>query len=656
MRQLAIVLAISLLIQTCWMPVDAPLVAAEPEPTAVDEQTEDPDALVRLGEGVAVDLSKALSFYRRALEAGSRTARLRVGEMVARGEGTPRNFEAGTRMIREVAAAGDGNAYFLLGELLSETGSSGNFDAAIEAYQEASRLGRDDAFIKLGDLFSSQPTADLPKAFRYYQQAAAVGSQTGKLRVGEMLIRGEGIGKDTAAGLALITEVADAGSVNGLMLLGDLHDGGPGSIADDLPKALQYYRRAASSDDPRALLALGDTLSKFDPDHEDGTGAIGAYERAAMQGSTDALLRLGDLFSGGRIVAINLSRAFVYYQRAGEAGSRSGQLRVAEMLARGQGASQDIEAGLRLVRHLAEKESRALLVLGDLLSRGDAGSIDGKAAVHAYEAAAEAGLTDAFLRLGDLYREGAVVGRRDRLAVDYYRRAADAGNPYGLYALGMFYLDSSIGSPEEAWALLDQAESAGIPDVTVVRADDLLASGDDGAALDLLGEAAAGGNLAAQLRLIEIYRDGAGSIRKDEAQARRHLADFKARSDRGAWLHETLLLDAAFYDSSSYEGIFASAGELAPRSRESLLRRLLNVNPNAYVYLVQSQLQRLGLYSGPKSGKLGRTTIEAVNRYCALKRVEQLCRPGPMSSQTARIMAGAFDLVSLGSPAPQIVP
>lgn len=652
MHRLGALLALSLIFQSSWGLVDAPALAASEEEQLVDEQTDNPDALLRLGdlfkrgEGVAADLPKALQFYRRALEAGSRTAKLRVGEMLARGQGTPRDFAAGTTMIREVAAAGDGNAFFLLGELLSE--EEPTRVAAIHAYQQAAILGRDDAFLKLGDLTSSGPTADLSEALSYYRQAAATGSQTGKLRVGEMLIRGQGTPVNMAGGLELITDAADSGSVNGLILLGDLHSGEPGSIADDPPKALQYYRRAALAGEPRALLALGDTLSKFDPDHRDGSGAIGAYEQAASRGSIDALLRLGDVFSDGRIVAVDLPGAFAYYQRAAEAGSTSGRLRMAEMLARGHGTRQDVEAGFRLVRQLIdEKESRAHLVLGDLLSRGDAGAIDGDAAVDAYRRAGQAGLAEAFLRLGDLYAEGMVVRRQVRRAAEHYLKAAELGSGYGLYALGVGYLNGDFGSPAEAAVFLDGAAAAGVADVVTVRADELIAAGDASGGIALLEESAASGNLAGDLGLVAIYRDGVGdrgrnSIRKDLDLARRLLSGLESRLDRGAILHETLLLDAATNSSAAYEGIYSRAKELSPRGRESLLRALLTVNANAYTYLVQAQLARLELYSGPKSGLLGGPTIKAITRYCALRAVTQLCRLGPLSGQTARVLAGAF--------------
>jgi TPR repeat protein len=642
--------------------VAGPALAADgSRSTQLEGQTEDPEALLRLGdlyrvgEGVAIDLPKALLYYRQAMQAGSRTARLRAGEMLARGQGTPRDVETGTAIIREAAAAGDGNAYFLLGELLSDRELDADLEGAIDAYRQAARLGRDDALLRLGDLLSSPPNADLPQAFDYYQRASNAGSQTGMLRVGEMLVRGQGTRQDVGRGLALITAAADAGNVNGLILLGDLHSGSPTSVANDRPKALGFYRRAALGGEPRALLALGDALTKFYAGPSDGEAAIEAYVRAASGGSTDASLRLGDGFSAGKIVAVDLARAFAHYRKAAESGSKTGQLRMAEMLARGQGVPQDIAAGYRMVRNLVdEQDSRALLALGDLLSRGDAGPIDAQAAIRAYEAAADAGLADAFMRLGDLYREGVIVRRRADLAVDYYRRAADAGNPYGLYALGLGYMEgqlSGYGSPADAVVLLQDAEAAGVSDAVIAIANGVLfgygTTRDVPGALAILDEAAVAGNVSASLRLVEIYRDGIVDgrtrlIRKDLDLARRYLSDVEDRLDRGASLHEAMLLDAASGTEQAYERIFGLAQEISPRSQEALLRELLTVNANAYTYVVQSQLDRLELFSGAKTGTLDRPTIRAINSYCALKQVEALCRLGPMSSQTARVLAFAF--------------
>ena len=67
----------------------------------------------------------------------------------------------------------------------------------------------------------------------------------------------------------------------------------------------------------------------------------------------------------------------------------------------------------------------ALLMLGDLLSAGAAGSVDAQGAISAYERAAALGSAEALLRLGDIYRDGILVPADGDRAVAYYLQAAE---------------------------------------------------------------------------------------------------------------------------------------------------------------------------------------------------------------------------------------
>ena len=50
--------------------------------------------------------------------------------------------------------------------------------------------------------------------------------------------------------------------------------------------------------------------------------------------------------------------------------------------------------------------------------------------------------------------------------------------------------------------------------------------------------------------------------------------------------------------------------------RNTALSRLVTVNPNAYVYALQSLLQRAGRFDGSLSGILNAGTIRAINAAC----------------------------------------
>ena len=72
-----------------------------------------------------------------------------------------------------------------------------------------------------------------------------------------------------------------------------------------------------------------------------------------------------------------------------------------------------------------------------------------------------------------------------------------------------------------------------------------------------------------------------------------------------------------------------------------LLPRLLEVNPNAYVYALQSGLRAAG-YASPLSGILGRSTVTQLSAFCADQGIDAQCRRGPLLPDSARAIGTAL--------------
>lgn len=72
-----------------------------------------------------------------------------------------------------------------------------------------------------------------------------------------------------------------------------------------------------------------------------------------------------------------------------------------------------------------------------------------------------------------------------------------------------------------------------------------------------------------------------------------------------------------------------------------LLPRLLEANPNAYVYALQSGLRAAG-YASPLSGILGRSTVTQLSAFCADQGIDAQCRLGPLLPDIARTIGTAL--------------
>ncbi|MBB6464450.1 TPR repeat protein [Aminobacter lissarensis] len=494
---------------------------------ATSERAVNADALLRLGDlysnagNANRDPAKAFDYYRQAADAGSAAARLRVGEMRVLGEGTERDINAGLSIIEEVASAGDGAALASLGGLYSHA---------------------DSRAIPL----------DLPRAYDYYRRAAAAGNETGILRSGEMLARGQGIARDREAGLAQIRSLADRGNMHALVSLGDLmNDPDAGALdagqaetayakaaalghadallrlADlygsgragkpDYAKAFEFYQKAAEQGQSFGKLRVAELTFRGQGTRQDVEGGLASIKGLADAGDAEALTFLGDVYSGmvQSPVATDAGTGLGYYKRAAEAGNTRAALRAGEMTAHGLGTLRDVSGGRDIVRRFADAGNpQALISLGDLLREPESGDVDGDAALAAYERAASRNEAEALVRLGDFYSDGMTVAVDLAKALDYYRQAAGLGDVIGVVRAGAM-LARGQGTAQDVAAgraMVKAATASGEAEAHVVMGD-LLSRGDAGppdvqAAMREYAEAASLGRTQGLIRLGDLYREG----------------------------------------------------------------------------------------------------------------------------------------------------
>lgn len=515
-----------------------------------------------------------------------------------------------------------------------------------------------DALLRLGDYYSDGGAGpvDYVRALDYYRQAAAAGRAGGTLRIAQMLIAGQGTEPDLSSGLAMLESLAADDYPAALVALGEIYiEGIPDGLDAAPEKGLALLKRAADGGDANAMILWGDALFRLRGANADAAEVLAAYQRAAGLGRVDALLRIGDFWTEGAMVPVDLGKGYAAYQKAAGTGSGSARLRMAEMLARGHGVAADAAQGLAMVRAEAEAANpTALLLLAELLLSGDVGPLDSSGAIAALEQAAAAGRPEALLRLGELYRDGIAAPANSARAYAYLAEAAAAGHDFARYLLGRGLTEGRFdrpGAQAEGLAMLEEALAAGVEEAAIGIANaHLYGYGlpqDPDAAITLLESEADAGNLAAAGRLLSLFRDGSRDgdvvlVAPDAARAQAYLAMIAPSLGRGDMLVETLLMQAAGVRDGNYAALAERIGELSPDEQGSLLRNLVSVAPNAFVYLLQGQLRSIGLYAGSQHGLLDQPTIAAMLRYCDSKMVGEICRRGPLTSQSAQVLSYAF--------------
>ena len=180
---------------------------------------------------------------------------------------------------------------------------------------------------ELAALLSGDPS----DAASWVEAAAACGIAEAQLRLGRMLLAGEGIAKNEHAAFACFRCAADTDDAEALNMLGRCHENGWGTGVD-LQSAVECYRRAADQGLSWAQYNLGHMLLDGTGIARDRDGAFTWYKCAAEQGHVRAMNLLARCYEEGWGCLRDLAAARDWYCRSAEGGYFRGAFNYASIL------------------------------------------------------------------------------------------------------------------------------------------------------------------------------------------------------------------------------------------------------------------------------------------------------------------------------------
>ena len=388
---------------------------------------------------------------------------------------------------------------------------------------------------------------------------------------------------------------------------------------------------------------------------ESSASGIAAKEAVPSQSDrkqAKQLIALGDQLANGRGMPRDEVKATQLYQQAAALGDPAGQMRFGQALVFGRGVAVNTEQGISLIKTAAEAgDSSAMVLLADLHMRGLLGPQNRARAVSLLEEAAAKGQLVALVKLGGIYQAGDLVKADPGKAAAYYKRAIAAGRADAMVAFGRALAEGKLkgqGSPSEGLTLLKQAQELGNENAVIALSDCYFyGSGvqpNSKQAMELLKAASDAGNLKAGLRLVSLYRDGRkGIISRDPRLAAITLDRIAVKLSVAELRAEKLLVRAAGPSARALYGQLQTQFDGLPvESRSSLVRRIRGTNLGLYTYLVQSELDRLRIYKGEKSGILSRGTMSAIYSHCIRYELPEVCLRGPLTPRVIEVTAIAF--------------
>lgn len=113
--------------------------------------------------------------------------------------------------------------------------------------------------------------------------------------------------------------------------------------APNMPKAVEWYRRAADQGLAPAQYRLGSLLEHGRGTAKNLTAAADLYKKAAEKGNTKAMYNLGVLHAQGMLGEPNFTEAAKWFRVAANAGVKDSQFNLAILHARGMGVATDLE-------------------------------------------------------------------------------------------------------------------------------------------------------------------------------------------------------------------------------------------------------------------------------------------------------------------------
>jgi TPR repeat protein len=315
------------------------------------------------------------------------------------------DLDTAERTLRTYAV-GDADAEAWLGVVLIDRGKNRE---ALKALQHAADAGSSEADHRLGLVFAEGQAGverNDQRAAEYFGRAATAGHRRAQINLGILYLRGQG-------------------------------------VARDLVQARAWLEKAAATDDPNALYALGRAMEEHDDTvGADSVRAADVYRRAAEKGHALAALRYGLAMVDGLGVKRDPNGAQTWLLQANDSGVPEAALALGDLSAR-TAASRDKEANAKIVER----------------------------AVSWYEVAAKAGVPSAQFKLANAYFAGAGIARDPVQALAWYGRAAQQGLPEAENAFGVMLTGGVAGTPDpvEGYKWLILAEAGGYPDTHAVR-------------------------------------------------------------------------------------------------------------------------------------------------------------------------------------------
>ncbi|KZN43775.1 tetratricopeptide repeat protein [Pseudoalteromonas luteoviolacea] len=457
------------------------------------------------GEGIEIDLKKAMELYAKAVDLGQPSAATELGYIFLNHWRTDKGYETAKKLLVNAAYYGEAKAFCGLGRVYQNAGKLKNVVKAAEYFKVSYIRGYKACAFELGYLYH-KITNDFKLAHHWYGKAASAGSADAMNNLGMMHNNGEGTDTDFAKARRYFERAAELGSQLSFGNLGRLYEAGEG-VEQSLAQAVEYYEQGISLGDAQSMHNLGSLYNEGNGVEKSREMALELFEQATQRGNRFSAFNLGNAYLYGEGKKQSNEQAIEYYLQSANLGyapafCQAADLVLAEDWSKAKsyyfegaklgdgGCAEKLtnymrirqEQDLPIVTLLVSLANRGVALayreLGVIFHYGGFGEeVNVSKAKEHYLRAGQLGEGLAYANLGYLYEEGVMVSQDLHMAASMYVKSVELGSALGQNNLATFYLKGIV---------FDH---------------------DTNKAIELYEQAAKGGNVLAMVNLADVYWD-----------------------------------------------------------------------------------------------------------------------------------------------------
>lgn len=393
-------------------------------------------------EPVQKDIDKALNYLQKATNQNNPFAQYTLGKIYLDGNGVKKDLLKAEKLLLQSAEQGNAFAAYRYGCLLREFYNSEK--DALEWIQKAVDADHPGA---LYTLCKENLQNNSEAALSYLRRLEKMDRSENSLisyYLGKLYLMDENKFRNTALGLAYLSESANQGNDMALYTLGKTYLDGK-YLPKNIYLSLSFLEKAAKLQNSYAEYQLGKLFICGIDVPQDIEKGLKLLQASASQENESALYMLGQLYLSGEIVPQNIDEAVNYLQHAATMGNSFAHYHLGKLYLNGELITKDItKAVSHLEKAVSLENDAAMYTLGALYLNGDdVLSKNANAAVFYFEKAAEKGNTFAQCQLGKMLLIGNDVPQNITRGLSYLEQAVAGGNDTAMLFLGQAYLSGT---------------------------------------------------------------------------------------------------------------------------------------------------------------------------------------------------------------------